>query len=362
MTSSRQIPIALTQQPQQRSGITLLEVLISMFVMAVGMLGLAALIPVGHEFILRGAIEDNKSALGKAGLREVKVRRLLDPERWLSATGQPLGGNTANRFDAFALDPLLINRALATGTSNPQNLLRFPFAASANNNIPYLLRGTLTDINAPGLPPAVTQQLAEMVFLARNDLTLDVPDDPDLPPRQVFTTGTGQRAFEGQYSWLVTMVRDPELSNDPTVRTRNADQYTVSVVTFYRRDLTNPADTERVLPGEILGAGWGGGDLRLPGQDLPLRAGQWILVSAALPTGIEPGKGYFSWYRIVSVEDPLPGETETFVSIQGPDWNTDPPSAGGKGNAVFVSIIDGVVGVYEEVMRIERSTRWTGWN
>ena len=60
-------------------GITLMEVLISMGVLAVGLLGVAALIPAGRYQVAQGSRLEYASMVGRSALREIEVRGLLNP-------------------------------------------------------------------------------------------------------------------------------------------------------------------------------------------------------------------------------------------------------------------------------------------
>ncbi len=64
-----------------------MEVLISMGVLLVGLVGIAAMIPAGRHEILAGAKADNATAVGRAAFRDLKVRGYLNPRNWLLADG-----------------------------------------------------------------------------------------------------------------------------------------------------------------------------------------------------------------------------------------------------------------------------------
>ena len=89
------------------SGITLLEVLVSLFVLSVGLLGVVSLVPLG-ALLMRDAVKaDSTGACGRAAIHDVKVRRMLDPGWWYSYTAPtpPV---------PFVIDPL---GAISTGSS-----------------------------------------------------------------------------------------------------------------------------------------------------------------------------------------------------------------------------------------------------
>lgn len=66
-----------------RAGISLTEVLISMGIMAVGLLGAASLFPVGGHYLRQGDVSDRADAIAQAALSDAVARGMLDPENWL---------------------------------------------------------------------------------------------------------------------------------------------------------------------------------------------------------------------------------------------------------------------------------------
>jgi len=65
-----------------RRGLTLLEVLISVFIMAIGLMSLAALIPLGQTQVQDGVRADVGSSVGRAAFRDLQVRGFLDASMW----------------------------------------------------------------------------------------------------------------------------------------------------------------------------------------------------------------------------------------------------------------------------------------
>ena len=56
-----------------RSGLSLLEVLISVFVLSIGLLGVAAVIPLGYHQIVEATKADRAASCGRAGLHAVRT-------------------------------------------------------------------------------------------------------------------------------------------------------------------------------------------------------------------------------------------------------------------------------------------------
>jgi len=142
-----------------RPGISLLEVLISMFVLLFGLMGVAAIFPVGNHYATQGEKYDRDVALVDAAFSELKARGLLRPENWLYASvpdtfgGPPIvlssppiapvihqfgsakgqftigipampGGNVAHPGYAFVIDPL---GAAAAAEAGIEDAWAFPW-------------------------------------------------------------------------------------------------------------------------------------------------------------------------------------------------------------------------------------------
>lgn len=229
-----------------RRGISLLEVLISMFVLLFGLMGVAAVFPVGNHYVAKGEQADRGSGLAQAAMAELKTRGMLKPEVWLYSA---LPGNSndygvandyrviqpdvppttpasprflADSFNnvgtsgaghAFVIDPL----GEAAGRTALNDLDVFPFAyfdnvnptgeytnpASPTNALnpwtppttspPYGVVGTrwpirrltlpTTDIDTPTMPIAV----GETIFRLRDDVTNELPKQDDRPAIQRWT-------------------------------------------------------------------------------------------------------------------------------------------------------------------------------
>jgi hypothetical protein len=89
-----------------RRGITLLEVLVAMLVLTIGVLGMAAIIPLGKLELAEGDISDNSSTVGRWAFRELSVRGYLRPEMWADPeTGATVIGTTNGTAERYSLTP-----------------------------------------------------------------------------------------------------------------------------------------------------------------------------------------------------------------------------------------------------------------
>ena len=106
-----------------RRGVTLLEVLMSIGVVSIGLLGVVALIPVaGHE-ARQGVQNDAKALAGKRAFREFAVRGMADPSNWF-APGNPTFDPLASP-QAFCIDPVGFRLAEIAG-QNLSQVSQFP--------------------------------------------------------------------------------------------------------------------------------------------------------------------------------------------------------------------------------------------
>ena len=126
-------PPAPGPRPPLRRGISLIEVLFSCFVLFVGIWGLATIIDLGRTVGKRSEQADRAAACGRAALRDLKVRRMLDPYPFAGNPNQSqwVGyDSSGNKVDptvslisaagAFAIDPLGVNYLSPSGSLTAQ--------------------------------------------------------------------------------------------------------------------------------------------------------------------------------------------------------------------------------------------------
>ena len=80
--------------PQPR-GITLTEVLISLGILTIGLLGVASLFPVGSYYMQKGDIADRGSQIAQAAFNDALARGWLNPAAWLTWEDGNIGLGTA---------------------------------------------------------------------------------------------------------------------------------------------------------------------------------------------------------------------------------------------------------------------------
>lgn len=309
------------------SGISLLEVLVSLFILSVGLLSVAALIPIGKLALVNTNKSDRTGACGRAGLSEIRIRRMLDYTTWITNTGPVPPGATPG---TIAIDPL--------GYANGLNGMNL---GGAGGPIPRITLAWATGANVA---------MAEAVFRWPDELQFHSSDDSTDRPRALVYDSTGNFviydppthgtnvtfARDGNFSWFITATPSPaDVANGVTVANRRS--YNVSVVVCHKREFTTAA--ERTAGANILGGGYGGGTITLINNDadtspLVVRENEWILLYSATQC---------AWYRAVSSVTINNGDTE-WLSLVGPDWH------GGAATAV---VIPGVTGVYTTTVQVD---------
>ncbi|MEM8945070.1 MAG: hypothetical protein AAGD11_07795 [Planctomycetota bacterium] len=240
-----------TAQSAARAGISLIEVLISMFVLLFGLMGVAAIFPVGNHYVVEGEKFDLGAAVAQNAFEELKARGLLRPEFWHYAdrqgnlvshtrtedfpnfgefetqviqpatlrdlvdpsAGNPQGANPdRGEFNligsigsqivgqgyAFILDPL------GTASSSAANLDIIPNSYLNTVNIGHQwdeaedrngfrlalsgIRWPVRRITVPDTQVPMRTEVAETIFRLRDDLAVEQPDETDIPSQQRWDT------------------------------------------------------------------------------------------------------------------------------------------------------------------------------
>lgn len=304
----------------RRSGISLIEVLIAVFVLTFGLMGIAMVIPAGRYLMVEAAKSDRGSACGRAALNDMKIRGWLDPLRWKQIRGaraheygtQPSDGIPlpVGRYggiiygETFLVDPVFFQIARAAGTETVQF---FPYTTPTSQQPqtrPWPHRALARRVT-PNIPRPVAERITtwadELVFSLEGEeqrpRQLFQWDDgsgwafPVLPGDNAAVGATNYRIRaenEGSFTWaaMVAPVVPPALAGSwedtdtpgvtyPMISVNSITRYEVSIVVFYRRDfycptsgeLTSNLDPETVrersVYAEVSGGGIGGGDVRL---------------------------------------------------------------------------------------------------
>jgi hypothetical protein len=291
-------------------------VLISMFILLIGLLGVGALIPVGRLEVGKADQYDRAGAVGRAAIREIKVRDMLRPDASLSpgigaaipmwftySSGSNPYSSTAYSPAttttgataalavpvqdglpytvpgsavpaAFALDPWGIAYNGTQNVTTP-DISQFPAGAqqAVSTAAPYQLQRITLRATALSSYGLMSLPQAARIFQCEDDLVYTAPTTgTGAAQQQLFPSGGVQkRLSDGNYSWLATIVpNSPTLSNGSTVSSNQ--QYTVSVVVYYKRPVSLSAN------------------VAAPGESVPIYPERVATVTAFPSNGIDGGE------------------------------------------------------------------------
>ncbi len=352
-----------------RRGISLMEVLISMFVLTVGLLGVAALIPAGRHEIVEAAKLDNASMVGRAAFRDMQVRGFLNPAKWVAyPTGwtavydptnaanpftgydsHAAGGGPNNvRHVAYAIDPMALTNPPWPGGEYDST---FPHGATLAMAMAAQPLMRIAPFDTTGITDARRFALFDSIFRSSFDQILEPnATNADFPPSPKWFSGNTRRMNEGNYSWIATVVSDP-------TRLATTGNVTVSIAVFYKRDLSTPgageAESTVQFPTTLITSGSSITIDNVPtdasGKLKPLKPGQWIMLAGRRPATSDPPLTqyhYYRWYKVISASTVPPGATNQQITLAGSDWNCSQ-------NATRAWIFDNIVNVYEKQMPLE---------
>lgn len=364
-----------------RRGVSLMEVLFSIGVISVGLLGIISVVPVALHQAGQGNIADRALRMGQNASAIFIAREMANDARWIAFdtnitphTLRSVAGMRvaypASRYRSYALDPLLVSNlgfvtVPAGGTPPPVTAQSYRFPYDIRLPGPRMDRVTLQS----GVGGLMNTLEAESLFRMNDELVFDIPED-NSPPVPLYSAGS-RREFLGAYTWLATLT--PEL--DATLAPRNT--YLLSIVVCHKRDSSYAlnATNERVVQVSAFhNSGYGGGDVTLRAPtvaDLDIHEGNWLLLMGTLPTqqnqtALNP-IDVFRWYQVVGadvVPVDISGNGTVFeldVTLLGADWPAMliVPSGPGQPTPTQAAIVQGVVGVYEKSLRRQDSSLWS---
>jgi hypothetical protein len=323
----------------KRTGATLVEVLVAIFIMGIGLLALLALFPLG-VLNMAQAIQSDRAALCATNASSCAVALNLhrDPALVDTVVG---GVVTPGPFTNPAPGDPKCNSATATAPSWPvfvdsvgQAQVFGPWVGGVQYGIPRLSPNYITTNANP------TKAIRQW-FTLLDDIRFDVNAAPA-------AIGTNLFDREGNYSWAY-LLRRPLNGNTAAVN--------MDIVVYSRRQLNlsqTLAPPEYAYPNcqfdpaqpNIVRFTWGGG------QNPPaVRAGSWVLDASPQPTGAGANPTYnpshAQFYRIVGVNEVAGSSTALDVELQDPVQGFPVVT----NNATFL-VLDGVVDV------IPRGTQW----
>lgn len=312
-----------------RRGITLMEVLIAIGILAVGLTSVVSLVPAGQSQAARAVVLDRGAAMVANALHDAVTYGLTRPE---SVTFDANGSGPV-----WVFDPVVQRAGTVTRDLFPNTAGAFLKPAGI-----YAQEGS-----AAGTP---SWQVLQLLGQSRDDLVVSAGAGADDPPVNRYDAN-GIRLFNGRMSCLFSVARaDNVLTTSPTA----GDVAKLTVVAFHNR---NPTDPD---------AGW-----------LPVSFdGTALKLQAALPSGrtlkevfrpgvviYDPNKAlasnqYLRWSQMLmaSLDDTVT-PTAVYVTFASPPPTINDVDGDGAvdGGSLPLRILLDSVGMAEQMVVLEGS-------
>jgi hypothetical protein len=338
-----------------RRGVSLIEVLMSIFVLSIGVLGIFAMLSLGHRMEREIDRHDNVAACGKACIarvaqRDTEYQEFCRPSEPMLSTF-PITGWTSPDVGRFFyngnLFPSTTQPNDTDGLTGPVLVDPIGYARNAGTDFPPANaaepRQLLSDTTNPltvslpritprtwGTPtktdahPRVPMPLAmaDRLFSWSDDVTTPVPDDGSRPKHLYYTDASGNPLHgqsQGNYTWSVFLRPTDEMLG---LTGREQMKFLAYVLIYQRRNIevTTPP-VERTVICNVLG---GSGDCKLTttvGPDyLDIKKDRWLLL-----VGVDNLRRLrCEWYQIRMIDldatAEAPGRWAVYASLRGPDW------------------------------------------
>lgn len=387
------------KQAVRSRGVTLVEVIFSMGVVLVGLLGVMSILP------LAGNRAKDAVGLSVASALADNVMEEMLAQRWLSNGRLAAYDDKGNLvpFDGsrpFCIDPAFVSIG---GRQNPSNFYDtrfFPFykenhdptldpssnySTVAIGGVPLrMLRvGILQRPSSLGPPlTPLTRDQALRVADSPDDLLIERPkartDNPFMLGVQATNAGLpyGGRFGSGDFSWIATVSPNssPGYATVSVAVIRNRQRGFAVPVTAATNPEQNATDERMATISYTSGfRGGAGGSIELNGAQATvsrLRVGDWLMLSRTGGTDIVVNR----WYRVAAVEreveellvprNAIGHQVQSTadrwvwrrrVYLDGPDFtfrNAINPSNQIQTTDTLAVLVDGVVSVTEHVVRL----------
>lgn len=205
----------------RRAGITLMEVLIAVGILAVGLSSVVALLPAGHSMAQRSFVEDQASIVAANAVADFVTQGYLRPASLSDLS--PLVVNAPALFDPL-YDP-----------ANPASTPAWPAAFS-------ILRLKTDGVLALGAANSFrsSQPINGYLVRGQDDLVYTIPENTNLDVTNRFRQG--RREFQGKFTWAALLARA-----DGTVGTLlPGDRALLTIIVFHQREPATPSITQPV--------------------------------------------------------------------------------------------------------------------
>jgi len=196
----------MTATRSSRAGISLLEVLISIGILAVGLTSVLSFIPAGHSMAKTSLVTDQAAIVAANAIDDLVTQGYLRVDS-LSNTTSPV-----------IIDPL--GGAVVTGSWTALGL----HPAALRQNGAFSMSTTLS--------PARSAPAAGYLLRSCDDVSFNVPDSDAEDVTNRFVDGV--RSYRGNFSWIAMLSKAAGGTLAP------GDEVTLTVVVFHDRDANQP--------------------------------------------------------------------------------------------------------------------------
>lgn len=372
----------------RRKGISLFEVLVSIMVAGIGLLGVLVLIPFAVKTSERGLDQEAALTHARNSFADFEANGYRNTSNWINPDSSVIDSGTV-----YCIDPIRVARKdTYAGTTTD---LVFPYTFDPSGgvfpdslNIPVI---TLEDSASSELSLALSRR----IFSAPDDLLFDDSPDSDIagPTQRYFQDGVSnvKRQNVGRISSMMFAIPDGNIDGQWTLYTVVMKDRTIDPVEYAALRTGgnyDPASADAIPPGiprvfelteppvvnsNVSETGYGGGDVEMtelnqPPQEEPeIRNNDWVILLNGPATSIVPPTQdiqNIGFFRVISSD--IDGTTHR-VTLQGPDFNftdnvgffnpdpdgnpsTPPPPVNTKTYAI---LIPNVIAVFERTIREE---------
>jgi type II secretory pathway pseudopilin PulG len=350
------------QRDQQRSGLSLVEVLISIFILAVGVLSIASLLPLGQNQVALAETQERATQAGLNAFKTFVTRGFSNYQWWQTATGTSVANSpnpSAVLNQPIIIDPLLISSTTNTAIQAfPHNTGFTPPPTNLKTLIRYTVKTQPSNANGTKLPRAV----AEGIFVSRDDKILNDRAQPE--DAATFLMNGGIIDYEGRFSWFAMLAPaypGYKIPNSVEGRPNPGFPCELTVVVMDRRSLDVLTDDVTVAGQKIPrergvsvtdfdNSDIGGGEITI-GVDMNTKWAQLLIKPGEYLMLLSQDQKYARWYRIVGADELKENQTSREITISGPDW-------GWSKTGVTAVLVDGAVGVYTKSIKLEGPSPW----
>lgn len=400
ISPSKHFPGEVVVSRMKRPGVTILEVLFAVMVATIGLLGALAVFPVASSQARRGQIADQVASGGDMAVHAFDTMGMRRPDKWIwwdannsvyrfytdtSVVPLDAANNSARGRESLLIDPMFLADNTSGGvltvsaTLNP-SIFPSRFSIGGTSAAPNFFMRRLS-LNS-GLGGPMTRVQAEQLFRIEDLLAWVRPGNQAAPAQQIFTdlngaaqglnVNPGKRQDEGRLTWMAMLV--PKLNRQTQLYA--TDEYTLSIIIMERRpnpltlsdiQTTNPSlnPVESLSEwflndapaGNFLSGGIQGGDVVVSASSpqflTPIKRNSWVMLSTTHSVALDNQSGPYlapfaqhRWYRVIEASEVDTSTNQMNLTLLGSDWTV--------GASNQVTVVPGVIGVFEKTIRLEQ--------